>query len=364
MNTKGTVIMATSDIEIGISVESISDHFLISPNALHRGEDEYAGLTLHERGMLAALLTLRPGNGRQWNTSRAGINNLAPELGRDKISSILNGLHAKRYLYKRRLNMGAGRFRWEWRVFMKARPEGYDPFTTDVPTIDGTTVDGKHVNGDEQRKDDVPAGRTIDGFLVTNRPSPEEGSTLRSTRSTLRSTRSTSPLPPAPPAPAIEAAPTTGGEEKNDEETTAITDAIRHQPTWRPVAVRAAIRQAITEGLPASVTYRVIVDLAQGDTYGPTTAGPQRIIARGPWWTPGAVFVPAPPKDTKPDCERHPGQLAGSCSCCEGERRGVIPTGPTIAPATSVPEQARDLFAQIPAFQRARGRRPTAPTNR
>ena len=39
--------MATTDIEIGISVESLSDHFLMSPNALHRGEGEYAGLTLH-----------------------------------------------------------------------------------------------------------------------------------------------------------------------------------------------------------------------------------------------------------------------------------------------------------------------------
>jgi len=181
--------MATSDIEIGISVESLSDHFLISPNVLHRGEGEYAGLTLHERGMLAALLTLRPGTGRQWNTSRAGINDLAPELGRDKITSILNGLHAKRYLYKRRVNLGAGRFRWEWRVFMKARPEGYDPFTDVIPTIDGTTIDGEAVNGDEQPKPDVSTGRTIDGSLGPNSTSPKEGSSLRSTRST----------PPYPP---------------------------------------------------------------------------------------------------------------------------------------------------------------------
>jgi len=346
--------MAMSDIEIGISVESISDHFLISPNSLHQGKDEYAVLTLHERGMLAALLTFHLGTGQQWNTSRAGINDLAPELGRDKISSIINGLQAKRYLYRRRVNMGAGRFRWEWRVFMKARPEGYDPFVLDVPTIDGTTVDGKHVNGDEQRKDDVPAGHTIDGSLVTNRTSLKEGSSLRSTRST-------SPIPPAPPALAVAADPTSGGTETIDEETTAITDAIRHQPAWRSAIVRAAIRQAIAEGLPATTAHRVIVDLARGDTYGPTTVGPQRIIARGPWWTPGAVFVPAPTKDARNDCERHPGQLAESCACCEGERRGTVTTGPTIAPATSAPALARDMFAQIPAL---RGWRSAASTNR
>jgi hypothetical protein len=347
--------MTTSDIEIGIITESLADHFLISPNALHRGEDDYAGLTLHERGMLAALLTLRPGTGRQWNTSRAGINDLAPELGRDKISSILKGLRDKRYLYTRRVNMGHGRFRWEWRVFMKARPKGFDPFAGDIPTIDGSTVDGgsvdgEHVNGDEQRKDNVSAGHTIDGSLGPNQPS------LKEEVPALRSTKKNSPLPPAPPAPTVVADPKTGGEETSDEETKAIMDAIRHQPTWKPEVVRAAIRQAITDGLPAPVAYQVIIELAEGKTYGPTTAGPQRIIARGPWWIPGAVFVPAPPKDPKNDCGRHPGQPAGSCACCEGERRGATPDGPTIAPATSAPTRARDLFAQIPALQRARGR--------
>lgn len=348
--------MATSDIEIGIITESLTDHFLISPNALHRGEGEYALLTLHERGMLAALLTLRPGTGLQWNTSRAGINDLAPELGRDKISSILKGLRGKRYLYTRRVNVGHGRFRWEWRVFMAARPEGFDPFTIDVPTIDGTTIDGGDVNGDQQRKDNVSAGHTIDGSLGTSQPSLQEGSSSRST------SRSTPSLPPVPPEPTIEANPATGGEE-TDPETKAITDAIGHQPTWRPVAVRSALRQAIEEGLPVDVAHRVIVDLAKGDTYGPTTAGPQRIIARGPWWIPGAVFVPALPKGTSTECERHPGQIAGSCSCCEGERLGATPNEPaTTTSRTTPPPSAQNLFAQIPAIQRARGRRGQNPT--
>jgi hypothetical protein len=348
--------MATSDIEIGISVESLSDHFLISPNSLHRGEGEYAGLTLHERGMLSALLTLRPGTGRQWNTSRAGINDLAPELGRDKISSILKGLHAKRYLYKRRINMGAGRFRWEWRVFMKARPEGYDPFTDVIPTIDGTTVGGEAVNGDDQPKNHVSAGDTTDGSLGPNNTSPKEGSFSRSTRST-------SPLPPTQPEPAIEAGPVPGGEETTTDEDTAITAAIAHQPTWRPVAIRAALHQAIANGLPAPVAHRVIVELAEGKTWGPTTAGPQRIIAHGPWWTPGAVFVPAPPKDTTTECGRHPGHPARSCACCAGERREAEPAETTIPQATTAPKQARDLFSQIPALQRARAARRTTLTS-
>lgn len=336
--------MATSDIEIGIITESLSDHFLISPNALHRGEDEYARLTLHERGMLAALLTFRPGSGQQWNTSRAGINALAPELGRDKISSILKGLRDKRYLYTRRVNVGNGRFRWDWRVFMKARPEGFDPFTPDVPTIDGTTIDGRDVNGNDLRKGNVSAGHTIDGSLVPRNPSLKEGS----------SSRSTTPPTPAPPVPAVEAGPTTGGEETNPE-TKAIADTIGHQPTWRPVAVRTALRQAITEGLPADVAYRVIVDLARGDTYGPTTAGPQRILARGPWWTVGAVFVPAPPKDTTVECERHPGQIARSCSCCAGERLASkkSPVPPRTA-TTKAPAEARALLDSIPALRRQR----------
>lgn len=348
--------MATSDIEIGISVESLADHFLISPNALHRGDGEYACLTLHERGMLSALLTFRSGDGQQWNTSRGGINDLAPELGRDKISSILKGLRDKRYLFTRRVNVGGGRFRWEWRVFMKARPDGYDPFAGNVPTIDGTTVDGEHVDGDEQRKDNVSAGHTIDGSLVPKNPSIQEGNTSRSTRSTP-------PPPPAPPAPAIGAEPTTGGDGTDSDEDRAIRDAIGHQPTWRPVAVRAAIRQATAEGLAVDVAHRAIVDLARGDTYGPTTAGPQRIIARGPWWTPGAVFVPAAPKDTSAACERHPGQIAASCSCCGGERLGATNDAPpTTTARTTPPATARDLLAAIPAIKRSRRRRGPATT--
>lgn len=334
--------MATSDIEIGIITESLSDHFLISPNALHRGEDEYASLTLHERGMLAALLTFRSGTSRQWNTSRAGINDLAPELGRDKISKILKGLREKRYLYTRRVNVGHGRFRWDWRVFMKARPEGFDPFTPDVHTIDGTTIDGKPVNGRDLRKDDVSAGHTIDGSLVPKNPSLQEVSTSRSTRRTT-------PPPPAPPEPVAEAGPEPRGEETTDEETTAITNAIHHQPTWRPATIRAAIRQAISEGLPAPVAYRVIVDLAEGTTYGPTTAGPQRIIARGPWWQPGEVFVPA--KRIAATCPKHPSELAHNCACCAGERiAAATPREPAAQPAKRSEETAR-LLSELSGYK-------------
>jgi len=340
--------MATSDIEIGISVESLADHFLISPNALHRGEGEYATLTLHERGMLSALLTLRPGNGQQWSTSRSGVNDLAPELGRDKISSILKGLSDKRYLYKRRVNMGAGRFRWEWRVFMKARPEGYDPFTNDIPTIDGTTVDGEYVNGRDVLEHGVSAGRTIDGSIGPNQPSLKEVPLLRSTKKK-------NPPTPHTTAPAIVAGPTNmGEEEETNDETTAITAAIRHQPTWRPVAVRAAVRQAIAEGLPDPVAYRVIVDLAKGDTYGPTTAGPQRIIARGPWWISGAVFVPAPTKDIKNDCERHTGQPSHNCACCAGERiaaaAATTPREPAAQP-TKRSEETAKLLSEMSGYK-------------
>jgi hypothetical protein len=282
MNTnKGTGMPPPkTDIEIGIIVESLSDHFLVSPNDLHRGTNGYAGLTLLERGMLSALLTLRPGNGKRWTASRADINAIAPELGRDKISSVLRGLREKHYLYTRRVNAGYGRLRWEWRVYMTAQAPDFDPFPPAGTTIDGTTIDGEAVTVDEQRKVNVSAGHTIDGSSGTSTTSLKEVPTQEVPKKN-------SPLPPAPPAPAITAGPETGGEENQINEKTAINGAIAHQPTWRPVAVRAALRQAIANGLPAPVAYRTIVDLARGDTYGPTTAGPQRIIAHGPWWTPG-----------------------------------------------------------------------------
>lgn len=164
------------DIEISVFAETLSDHYLMSPNDLHRGKGEWGGFTLRARGMLAALLTM----GRGWKTSRNAIDTLAPELGRDAVAAVLKELRARRVLYTRRVNTNGGKFTWEWRVFMRPQPAGFDPFGVSAGrTIDGfsgdgqtkpvdnsPTIDGFSVNGADQGKEGVSAGRTIDGLAV------------------------------------------------------------------------------------------------------------------------------------------------------------------------------------------------------
>lgn len=329
-----------TDINIDIITETLRDHFLISPNDLHRAEGEYHGLTLHERGMLAALLTLP----RHHQTSRAGIEALAPELGRDKISSILRALREKRFVYTKRSNTGGGKFTWVWRVYLRRQAPDFDPFATPAltpaPTIDGVLVTGEHVGGSDVRKQDVSAGHTID---VSSGPQ----------NTSLKEEVPTPEVPKTPPTPTTtEPAPTPPDQTASggDDSTTldeAITAAIHHQPTWRRVAVAAAIRQAIGDGLPAEVAYRTIVDLAEGTRYGPTHAGPQRIVSRGPWWTIGSVFVPAP-RATGDRCAKHRGQPAGSCACCASESLGRDePAANTIRAAVPAPDGALTILAEL-----------------
>jgi len=332
-----------SDININIVVETLRDHFLISPNELHRAEGEYEGMTMLERGFLAALLSLP----KEFKTSRAAIDHLAPELGRDKISQVLRGLREKRYLYIKRINTGRGQFTWLWSVYMRRRPIGFDPWQQETPTIDGTATDGNHV-----RKPAISAGRTIDGTSVTDRTSiKEEVPGVEVPEETPHTPHPESSGPS--PHTAV-----TGGDQRQTPNPidVAADTALRHQPGWKRTSVVAAIRQAIGNGLPEGVAYRTIVDLAEGTRYGATTTGPQRLCARGPWWTPGTVFVPGAEADAAEACAKHPGQPATSCSCCIGETLGHDPV--TDATVDADQKMSRDKAL---AAMRALSPRPRVP---
>ena len=175
----------SSNIEITIETERLSDHFLMSPNDLHRGMGEWAGLTLRARALLAALLTTKSG----WTTSRAAVDALAPELGTRGVTTVLNELRTRRLLYTHRVNAGHGRFTWRWFVYLRPKPEGYDP--TGGKSYPQALPSGH--DGFDLRKQGVRAGRTIrpsghDGFDLqkqgvragrTIRPSEHDGCDLR-----------------------------------------------------------------------------------------------------------------------------------------------------------------------------------------
>lgn len=91
--------MNSGNIEIEIISESLSDHYLISPNDLHRGVGCWAGTTPAERCLLAALLTFRPKPGDAgWKASRASIDKIMIPLGRDAVTKVINGLRDKGFL--------------------------------------------------------------------------------------------------------------------------------------------------------------------------------------------------------------------------------------------------------------------------
>jgi hypothetical protein len=154
---------------------------------------------------------------------------------------------------------------------------------------------------------------------------------------------------PSPTSRPSAAQPPIMGEEDRSQDpiTTATDEALRHRPDWKRATVIAAIRQAVSDGLPEPVACKVMPELALGEKYGPTTAGPQRLIARGPWWTPGEVFVPQ--TDDKTRCPRHPQFPADSCRCCRAdefgaddeEQRRAIPA------RTAPPQTARELLARF-----------------
>lgn len=310
--------MSTAGIEIGITVESLSTRFLISPNDLHRGIGEYKGLTLCARAMLSALLTYKNGD-RVWATTREHIDAIAPEFGRDKIGKILKELRDKGYLFTKRVNSGKGKFMWLWKVFMASQPKEFDPFKTD-------NISDKEVSGaSDQEICDVSAGGAIDVFSGPENTSVKEERRERST-------------PPLTPQSATTATPSVAPARGVDElEKKAISDALKHRPDWKESATKSAVRQAIEKGLPAQVAYKVIVDLAHGGKYGHTTLGPQRIIAHGPWWRPGEVFVPAPARQAAP---RKPTVVPLD-----------MPRTDTIRPATKPPASAKKIFREISALR-------------
>ena len=123
-----------------------------------------------------------------------------------------------------------------------------------------------------------------------------------------------------------------------------VAEAITHQPTWTRSATRAALTQAIGEGMDQALATKALLDIATG-VYGPTIAGPQRLLAAGPWRQPGTAFVPAPSPAERATCRAHRGQPASNCRVCASER--LAPPEPK-----SEPKSERDTVDDARAIAR------------
>ena len=148
--------MTASNIEIEIFAEKLSDHYLISPNDLHRGFGEWEGLSPAARCLLAALLTIPSG----WKTGRAYIDRIMCPAGRSATDTAIRELVDRGHVTKVRHNAGGGRFVWRWTVHVKPH------HVSAGGTTDGFSVDGEPVDGDDQGKHHVSAGGTTDGFSI------------------------------------------------------------------------------------------------------------------------------------------------------------------------------------------------------
>lgn len=323
------------DIEIEIFTERLNEHYLISPNDLHRGHSGWQGMTLRGRAMLSALLTYRSG----WKVDRKFIDRLAPELGHKGVSTVLTELESRGHLSREKVNGADGKFTWRWTVRMAPTtmmPSGDDGQNTMMPSGD---------DGSDQGNQGVSAGRTIVPSATDG-----QGDVFRSTFLPEVPSEELPPYPPAPTAAAPVVSETVTGEGEENGSTTedldpvavAAAEACRYEPTWTIPGTIAAVRAAMAARLPGPVATRAIVAIASGQ-FGPTTSGPQRLLARGPWWTPGEVFVPAPAVAPSESCPRHRGQLARNCSWCRAEE--LAGDGATAGAGTPTGSAARPQVA-------------------
>ena len=302
------------DIEIELVVDKLSDNFLMSPNDLHRGRGDWAGLTLRARALLAALLTMRSG----WRVSRKTIEDMAPELGRKGVSTVLRELRDRGFIEAGKINGEGGRFTWRWRI--RLRPDVSAGGTMGPSGDDGdSTMGPSGDDGRDQGKHAISAGGTMG-------PSATDGQgTLLRRPSSLEDQEDLPPTPrdDRPAAPEAEAE-TGGGEDspgKPDPNrellNTAYAAACRHQPGWAPGDIAATMIDALNDGRSPAAVADAIVAIARGD-HG-LTASPRRLLANGPWW----ATTPPPPASKPPagtQCPRHLTRTTGPCGQCDDER--------------------------------------------
>jgi hypothetical protein len=337
------------DIEIVIEQhDPHTERFLMSANALHRGEADpalgldFTGYTLRERAMLAALLTMRSG----FKCNRTRIDRMAGELKRDGIDTVLLGLRLKGHLRITRTNGEGGRFTYRWRVSERPITEWAEAESAEreqrqvnaggakaARVSAGRTMPGKSGHGDaaatDSAPDDVSAGRTMPGS--TTHGSTKHGSAMRGSTGHSKKIKGEEDQGEEnpPPTPAADGSPPAEPEARGevaprfDDETrarlaAAVDRVLVLKPGWRPDDVRAAMLAEIDAGRTPAVVADAVVRLA-GD---PASNGPGRLRAAGPWWNPAA----------EPDgvrvvhgahhqCPKHRGELAHNCAPCRTAAR-------------------------------------------
>lgn len=325
--------------------QNLTDEYMITPNALFRGEGVYAGLSEYARLWLGAGLSCSS----DYDTTLATIQEWMPSLGRDRHEAVRRELRERGFLTmsRERIPVGhpqQGRFVWTFEFHMdplppqdrdelqpktakppKKRTRRTSPADIDVP-MPGTPGHGDElVQVDEMPAGSMPGssghGRSGHGRSGTE----DQGDVYKEEKN-----RSIKEDPPPPPEAESKADPLQdreGEDQRFDRPTremltAAVAQVLVLQPGWRADAIRAAMLAEVNAGRsPAAVAAAVVLVAAD-----PATISPGRLKHDGPWWA-AAAPKPAVAVDRRrgPRCpvQGHERQPAGGCLLCAGEAKGV-----------------------------------------
>lgn len=272
-------------IELQIEImDDLKRFFSTTPNCLLRGERQpelgldFRGYSLRARCILGALYSMKSG----YRCDRERIDDLAPELGRDGVDTVLKELKKRRNLRTTRINDpdNKGRFIWRWQVSLKPFADEVEDKTAGQ-SIPGSAGDGSTTDGS-----------AMPGQSGALKDREEPGSSRRTTESFSRSTTDQENSPPTPRAPADGASGQTreggDGSPSQEEQTRALIAEVKAaDPGWRYIdqRTRSALSDPAVKRHPFAVIRLALLELADGK-HGPTTS-PMRLCELGPdapWW--------------------------------------------------------------------------------
>lgn len=332
--------MSGGDIEIAVFAESLADRYLISPNALHRGDDDKAlgvsfqGMTLRERALLAALLTMKSG----YRCSRQRIDRLAPELGRAAVDTVLRGLRNRGHLRQTRTNdPETGKFVWRWDVSFR-------------PVFAGQTMPQLQGGGNETDDwDGTIHGSAIHGSSVDGSPINGSSAPHREEELVVEKNQDLEPPPPQPETltdqPPIEpvevVVPTL---EQTETAEIVLADAYRlasvpkaRQPRGANAAELAGL---VVNALDAGWSPKLLAGIL-GERYDSAST----VFGAARWRLQpenlGTLPAPDVPAPARAPCRRgHRGQFEGSCGPCRSEQVGDDAVDP-VRVVSAVPSRSR-----------------------
>jgi hypothetical protein len=359
---------------------NIDRNFMITPNALLRGEGVYSVLSSFGRLLLAAGLSCG-----DHETTLDEMREWIPELGRNRHEALRRELrqHGFLSLYRTIIPPGqpdSGSFVWTFEFLMEPLPQeerdrlqerkprpapakrtppppkvGAKGATSPRPEEGKAAGHTMPRNRGTSNVAEEPAGHTMPPKPGPGHPGPGDGGDV------YKDERTDVKEPPSPPTTIAdrsdvdETAGAADQPEFEDQVATVVGQVAAGRPEWSKRRVVEAVREALADGRDPQIVLAA-VRLVAAD---PQTRVPGRLNEEGGWWAEAARLVhrsePAP-AEPKVWCDRHHVRFPESAGC-----RLCTQDGPNGAPeASEGPDGVSEIdprgLAFIPAKVRERVR--------